>query len=122
LGIASYHRSHLLPEGGQLEENEHSGAAAHGDRLARSVGEVRRNPEAREMWHAVYGALRAERTGLFGAVTSRAAPQVMRLALIYALLDKASEIGADQLAAALAVWTYCQQSFLFDRSGCAPRA
>jgi hypothetical protein len=112
------HRSQLLPEGGRLEEMDWSGIL---ERLrqavlfARSVGEVRRSPEAREIWHSVYGDLRAERTGMFGAVTGRAAPQVMRLALIYALLDRSDAIEAAHLIAALAVWTYCEQSarFLF---------
>jgi hypothetical protein len=112
------HRSKLLPEGGRLEEIDWSGIL---ERLraavlfARAVREVRRTPEAREIWRSVYGDLRAERTGMFGAITGRAAPQVMRLALVYALLDKSDAIAAAHLIAALAVWTYCEQSarFLF---------
>jgi hypothetical protein len=112
------HRSQLLPEGGQLEEIDWSSIL---ERLraavlfARGVGEVRRTPEAREIWRSIYENLRAERTGMFGAVTGRAAPQVMRLALVYALLDQSDAIKAAHLIAALAVWTYCEQSarFLF---------
>jgi len=43
----------------------------------------------------------------------RAEAQVVRLALIYALLDCAREIRAEHLRAALAIWTYCEASARF---------
>jgi hypothetical protein len=112
------HRQQLLPDGGKLHEIDWMGIQTRlheAIAFAKDVGEVERNPEARELWHSVYRDLRAERTGMFGAVTGRAAPQVMRLALVYALLDSSNVITADHLFAALAVWTYCEQSarFLF---------
>ena len=39
-------------------------------------------------------------------MVARAAPQVMRLALIYALLDGAPAITCDHLESALAIWRY----------------
>jgi hypothetical protein len=35
---------------------------------------------------------------------------VVRLSLLYALLDRATEIGAEHLTAALALWRYCADS------------
>jgi len=49
-------------------------------------------------------------TGLFGAVTSRAVAQVMRLACLYVLLDCSSMIRREHLQAALALWQYCEDS------------
>ena len=49
-------------------------------------------------------------TGLFGAVTSRAVAQVMRLACLYALLDCSNVIRKEHLQAALALWQYCEDS------------
>jgi hypothetical protein len=40
----------------------------------------------------------------------RAEAQVVRLALLYALLDQQNEIGIDHLTAGLAMWDYCDQS------------
>lgn len=106
-------RSKLLPDGGCLPENDvlrladRIGRAAQS---ARDIGEVRRDEEARLMWHAVYGALTAGRTGLFGAVTSRAEAQTMRLAMLYAVLDGSATIRADHLRAGLALWQYCEDS------------
>ena len=47
-------------------------------------------------------------SGLYGAVTSRAEAQVVRLSLIYALLDCSPVIRQEHLLAALALWEYCE--------------
>ena len=48
--------------------------------------------------------------GMIGAITSRAAPQVMRMACLYALLDLSATIRPEHLNAALALWDYRFQS------------
>jgi len=65
------------------------------------------------LWASVYGSLSAAQPGLLGAVTSRAESQVIRLALIYALLDGAGEIDKPHLTAGLALWEYCEASAAF---------
>jgi hypothetical protein len=47
---------------------------------------------------------------LYGSVTGRAEAQVIRLSLLYALLDGRNSIGVDHLRAALAIWEYCDAS------------
>jgi hypothetical protein len=54
--------------------------------------------------------LTKELGGAFGAVTSRAEAQVLRLSMIYALADHSLEISLDHLKAALAVWKYARDS------------
>jgi hypothetical protein len=49
---------------------------------------------------------------------SRAAPQVLRLAGIYALFDLSSVIKKDHLNAALAIWQYCEDSCRFIFGNC----
>lgn len=71
---------------------------------------VRRDDEARAIWHAVYAELSEGQSGMLGAITARAEAQVMRLALIYALLDMSAVISAAHLRAALAVWEYAEAS------------
>ena len=70
------------------------------------------------LWHEVYPALSEGKPGLLGAATARAEAQVMRLALIYALLDRSSEIRKEHLTAGLALWEYCEAStqFVFGES------
>jgi hypothetical protein len=109
-------RSKILPEGGTAAETVLQDLARRiGGALtfARRVGEVRRNDEARAAWTDVYGDLSAGKPGLFGAVTSRAEAQVLRLSLLYALLDESRHIRADHLVAALAFWDYCEASARF---------
>ena len=62
---------------------------------------------SRAMWERVYEQLSEGGDGLHGAVTARAEAQVIRLALIYCLLDGAEQMEQEHLMAGLAVWTYC---------------
>jgi hypothetical protein len=106
-----------LPFGGELDEAVIQGLAERvGQAItrAKNIGQVTMEEEARQHWAAVYGVLSAEQSGLLGAVTARAEAQVVRLALVYALLDcaaeGAAEISGEHLKAALAVWGYCETS------------
>ena len=61
-------------------------------------------------WREVYGPLTKGHPGMFGAVTARAEAQVVRIALIYAVLDGSKAIEREHVEAALAVWGYCESS------------
>jgi hypothetical protein len=106
-------RSKLLPEGGNLPETERQRLgreiAASLD-FARDVQLVGRDAKATELWREVYPTLSDGKPGIFGAVTSRSEAQVLRLALIYALLDRSGEVRVEHLAAALAIWSYAEDS------------
>ena len=109
-------RSKILPEGGQIDElnlGVFTELLHQAIEIARGTGELKFDEEARAIWHKVYGKLSEGAPGLFGAVTSRAEAQVMRVACLYALLDGYSEIKATHLKAALAVWDYCEASARF---------
>ena len=106
-------RSKCLPEGGSFHTanvtelvNQLRAAAE----FAAQCEELRRDDKARSIWHEVYPTLSEGKPGLLGAATSRAEAQVMRLATVYALLDRSRVITADHLMAGLAVWKYAEQS------------
>ncbi len=106
-------RSKCLPDGGHLRDEDFGPLIrrlASAADFAAGVGRVDRDPEAREMWHAVYPTLSDGKPGLLGAVISRAEAQVMRLAMIYALLDCSSVIRGEHLESALALWDFCEAS------------
>jgi Protein of unknown function (DUF3987) len=109
-------RSKELPFGGSLED---AVTLEMGERLrekiaiAQTIGRVEMTDAARDQWAAVYGKLSAAQPGLLGAVVARGEAQVVRLALIYALLDGVGQIDAPHLKAALAVWEYCETSAAF---------
>jgi hypothetical protein len=58
----------------------------------------------------VYPDLSSGKPGLLGAVISRAEAQVMRLACLYAVMDKSNTITTKHLLAAIALWDYCEAS------------
>ncbi len=106
-------RSKCLPEGGNLKESsltpliKRLKAAVD---FAKTAGELKRDSQAREIWLKVYPTLSEGKLGLFGAVTARAEAQVMRIACLYALLDKSNVITKEHLLAALALWDYTEAS------------
>jgi hypothetical protein len=106
-------RSKCLPDGGRVPALEFERLARDltiAVRAAAHLGEITRTPSARELWWQVYPQLSAGATGLFGALTSRAEAQVVRLSCIYALLDRSHHVDRHHLEAALAVWKYCEDS------------
>lgn len=106
-------RSKYLPDGGNLQDGDLNEAVYKLRRaadFARNTYELRRDQAANELWHRVYRPLSDGFGGLLGSVTSRATAQVMRLACLYALLDRSNEIRLEHLEAALAVWQYAEDS------------
>lgn len=109
-------RARLLTEGGRLDAGQLSGLAdalAGSARFASWVQQVGFDDHARTLWWQRYPQLSAARPGLWGAATARAEAHVVRLALIYALLDRNARIGQNHLRAALALWDYAARSALY---------
>jgi hypothetical protein len=125
----SVRRSQSLPEGGSLPPDQLSSLARELRRTlnwAQSQTEIlfRRTPAARELWQDRYPALSQGRPDVYGAATSRAEAQVLRLSAIYAALDCSALVEAHHLHAAMAVWDYWQASarLFFDAAPIDPTA
>jgi hypothetical protein len=106
-------RSKLLPDGGAFHLVDLDPLAARlreALAFARQAREVHRDEAAAKSWRAVYPALSEGRPGLLGSMLARAEAQVMRLALVYALLDRSPVIAAEHLDAALCLWAYAEES------------
>jgi hypothetical protein len=111
--IACCRRSKRLPFGGQPVDLVPL-AEIIADRLAWAAAQGHRRilwtDAARELWVPTYDRLGEERGGLLGAITSRAEAHCLRLALVYAMLDRSAYIERHHLEAAVAVWDYCDAS------------
>ncbi|QJW97257.1 hypothetical protein [Frigoriglobus tundricola] len=106
-------RSKFLPFSGTpdpVQMNAITGELATVLEFVRGAGEMPIDPLARALWCEVYPVLSRDRYGLAGALTGRAEAHVLRLALIYAVLDRSPAIQVVHLTAALAVWEYSEQS------------
>ena len=109
-------RARLLPEGGNLSDEDFQRLATKLSAAidaARKINAMTRSDEARALWRDTYPKLTSDRPGNFGAITSRAEAHVLRLSMIYALLDSKSQIELCHLKAALECWRYCQDSALY---------
>jgi hypothetical protein len=74
---------------------------------------VVRDPPANRYWEEIYHDLSEAKPGMLGSVLGRGEAQVMRLALIYALLDRSTWIQRPHLEAATAFWRYSERSAAF---------
>jgi hypothetical protein len=75
--------------------------------------ELHLTDRARERWESLYAELAMrKRWGLAGALTARAEAQIVRLALVYALLDRAPAIELPHLEAGIALEAYAERSAL----------
>jgi hypothetical protein len=79
-------------------------------RFARTPRVVTWGASARAQWAEIYGPLSEGKPGLFGAVTGRAEAQTLRLATLYAAMDKSVSIEREHLEAALALWDHAEES------------
>lgn len=106
-------RSKELPWGGAWDQVDKEpliekliSALAFGKRSA----QLGWDEEAAGMWEEVYSTISGERPGLFGAITGRAEAQTMRLAALYAVINRSHQIEVQHLEAALALWEYTEVS------------
>ena len=78
---------------------------------ARTAGQIRLAPDARELWRHAYHQLAAEPSDpIVAQITARAEAHVIRLALTYALADGQRQIAVAHLTAALALQNYAARS------------
>jgi hypothetical protein len=106
-------RHRLLPEGGHPDPLAGSGldhSLAMALHAARKAGQVRFALDARLAWWNIYPQLSEPAHGLAGAMNARAEAHVVRLAMLYALLDEHATIKLPHLNAALALWDYAARS------------
>jgi hypothetical protein len=109
----SVRRSKSLPHGGALGKlglEPVLKRLADALQFARNAGEITLDEQASKLWEDVYEPLTTQRPGLFGSAVSRAAPQVLRISMVYALLDKSGYIRLPHLTAGLEIWRYCEDS------------
>jgi hypothetical protein len=106
-------RSKLLPDGGNLSDQEImrlSILVKDAATFAKQCGRVTMTDETRKLWETIYKDLSEGQPGLLGAIVARGEAQVTRSALVYALLDKCERIDMAHLNGAIAVWEYCEAS------------
>jgi hypothetical protein len=118
-------RSKYLPRGGSLCDTDFYSIVTklkNATEFARQKGETAFtwDEEGGAYWDSIYPRLSSGGNGMAGAVTGRAEPIVLRLSLIYALLEQSDAIREHHVRAAEALWNYCDESvkYIFgDKTG-----
>jgi Protein of unknown function (DUF3987) len=104
------HRSKLLPRGGNLRIPDDLAPEITNLRAAIEAAgarrEVTRSESAWQFWETVYPSFDDGRGGVIGTVTARGPSHVIRLALLFALLDESAAIEELHMRAAMALWDY----------------
>lgn len=80
--------------------------------LARTRRRMNWDDEAARAWRELYPHLERERIGRVDDFATRAAAQIMRISLIFALLDGDDAIRLVHLEAASAAWDFCEQTLV----------
>jgi hypothetical protein len=106
-------RVRLLPQGGDPDPLATTDIPAQlAGRLAHLAnrGAMSFSPRARHAWPDIYAAMAEAHPGIVGSLIARAEAHVVRLSLLYALIDGAVAIDLEHLGAALALWDYSTRS------------
>jgi len=114
-------RSKLLLYGGNLRDEDLDGIVSPLKEVlefAKETEEITWAEDAKPLWEQVYLKLSDGESSIAGAMTARSEAYVVRIACIYALLDKSDKIRLEHLKAGLEVWRYAEESvrYLFGES------
>jgi hypothetical protein len=75
-------------------------------KLAQSVDEMSRSPNASDLWDEIYKEFAG---GTGRQLVHRADAHTLRLSMLYALLDRSAIIEVAHVEAAYALWSYCEE-------------
>jgi hypothetical protein len=105
-------RTKSLPNGGKELHWDDEIATLQGIKeFAQGIGAIRRSHEANKLWCSFYDELKENiPSGLWGKAVTRGCAQVVRLSMIYALMDLSETVEVGHLRAAKTVWDYCHAS------------
>ncbi len=74
---------------------------------------VELTPDARQFWGLQYHIVSADKPGLLGSITSRSEAYVLRLSLLFCLLDGLDAIEVKHMQAAIDLIEFCNESVEF---------
>jgi Protein of unknown function (DUF3987) len=107
------HRTKLLSRGGNFDADALARIAAKVRKALNEVshiGELSFSHEALAAWDKLYPVLTRPRIGLLDEMTARAEAHTARLAFVFAMLDGVKLVTCQHLAAAAALWEFCEST------------
>jgi hypothetical protein len=68
------------------------------------------SPEAKVAWQSFYNSIPEAEGGIVGPIIARSDAHVLRVTMLYAILDASCLMTEDHLGAAIAFWRYCERT------------
>jgi hypothetical protein len=75
-----------------------------------SKREIHWSDEAEKDWCKFYKSIKTSAEGIVGSIVARSDAHVLRLTMLFAVLDASSLMKPEHLKAAIAFWQYCERS------------
>jgi hypothetical protein len=72
--------------------------------------ELEWNTQAKKDWCAFYNSIKGSGDGIIGSIIARSDAHVLRLTMLFTVLDGSSLMQPQHLKAAIAFWQYCERS------------
>jgi hypothetical protein len=77
---------------------------------AAAAREMDWSPEGKVAWQVFYNSIPEADAGIVGPIIARSDAHVLRLTMLYTILDSSCLMTEDHLRAAIAFWRYCERS------------
>jgi hypothetical protein len=75
--------------------------------------EIHWSKDAEALWGKFYRSINATNKGIVGSIIARSDAHVLRLAMLYTVLDNSALITEQHLQAAIAFWRFCERSAMW---------
>ena len=75
--------------------------------------EIHWSSQAKKQWSDFYKSISTTNTGIVGSIIARSDAHVLRLTMLFAVLDNAASMETRHLNAAIAFWQYCERSAMW---------
>src|SRR5271166_2368758 len=103
-----------LPFAPWVDWSEHPEIISHLVNVVETFSQMPRSlywsEEAKEGWSKFYKSIKPGSQGIVGSIIARAHAHVLRLTMLYAVLDNSTLMEPQHLQAAIAFWEYCKRS------------
>jgi hypothetical protein len=110
------HQKLPLPEWIDWRSSKHSEILGRVSEIVRKLGpnaparEIHWSSEAEKDWSEFYKSIKETGSGIVGAIIARSDAHVLRLTMLFAVLDGSAAMMPKHLKAAIAFWQYCERS------------
>ena len=109
-------REKQLPLPGWIDWRNHPDITNKLSKIVETFGpaaperEIHWSQQAKKDWCEFYKSIKSTGAGIVGSIIARSDAHILRLSMLFAVLDNSALMEPNHLNAAIAVWQYCERS------------